>query len=58
MRASSSGTFGWERYAGLAGAVVGMRSFGASAPAADLAAHFGFTAEAVAEAAREQLARH
>jgi transketolase len=43
--------FGWERYVGEAGAVVGMRSFGASAPAEDLYKHFGITAEKVAEAA-------
>ena len=52
----AAGTFGWERYVGTTGAVVGMRSFGASAPAGDLAAHFGLTPESVAQAAREQLA--
>jgi transketolase len=44
--------FGWERYVGSADAVVGMRSFGASAPAADLYRHFGITAEAVAALAK------
>jgi transketolase len=43
-------TFGWERYVGSDGAIVGMRSFGASAPAGDLYTHFGITAEAVADA--------
>ncbi|MGH7126362.1 MAG: transketolase-like TK C-terminal-containing protein, partial [Stellaceae bacterium] len=43
--------FGWERYVGETSAVVGMRSFGASAPAEDLYRHFGITAEKVAEAA-------
>jgi transketolase len=43
--------FGWERYVGETGAVVGMRSFGASAPAEDLYRHFGITPEKVAEAA-------
>ncbi len=47
--------FGWERYVGSADAVVGMRSFGASAPAADLYRHFGITAEAVAAAAKARL---
>jgi transketolase len=42
-------TFGWERYVGLDGAIVGMRSFGASGPAGDLYKHFGITAEAVAD---------
>jgi transketolase len=43
--------FGWERYVGETGTVVGMRSFGASAPAEDLYRHFGITPEKVAEAA-------
>ena len=34
---------GWERYTGLDGAFIGMRSFGASAPAKDLYKHFGIT---------------
>ena len=40
-------TFGWERYTGRGGLNIGIDSFGASAPAADLFAHFGFTAEAI-----------
>jgi transketolase len=43
----------WRKYVGLDGAVIGMDTFGASAPAEDLFAHFGFTVErviAVAEA--------
>ncbi|AMW35341.1 transketolase [Haematospirillum jordaniae] len=44
----AAATLGWERYVGLDGAIVGMKSFGASAPAADLYRHFGITAEAVA----------
>jgi transketolase len=46
-------TFGWERYVGWDGRVIGMRSFGASAPLAELQKRFGFTAENVASAARE-----
>ena len=46
---------GWERYVGPAGAVVGMQGFGASAPAKDLYAHFGITADAVAAAAKARL---
>ena len=46
---------GWERYVGPGGTVVGMRSFGGSAPAKDLYAHFGITAEAVVAAAKERL---
>ncbi len=46
-------TFGWERYVGTRGRVVGLDRFGASAPAAVLAERFGFTAENVVRAARE-----
>ncbi|QEL17070.1 transketolase [Limnoglobus roseus] len=48
-------TFGWEHYAGPKGAIIGMRSFGASAPLKDLLKHFGFTIEKVMEAAKAQL---
>ena len=48
-------SLGWEKYLGPAGRFVGMSSFGASAPAADLYNHFGITAEAVVAAAKEQL---
>ena len=50
-------TLGWERYVGTGGEVIGMHGFGASAPFADLRIHFGFTPEAVVEAARRQLER-
>jgi len=53
----AASTIGWDRYAGLDGECVGMTSFGASAPAKDVAAHFGFTPERVADAARRSLAR-
>lgn len=42
----------WRKYVGLDGAVVGMDSFGASAPGDVLMEHFGFTATAVVEAVR------
>jgi transketolase len=42
---------GWDRWIGERGDFVGMTTFGASAPAEALYAHFGITAEAVAEAA-------
>jgi transketolase len=48
----AASTVGWDRYAGLDGECVGMTTFGASAPAKDVAQHFGFTPERVAEAAR------
>jgi transketolase len=49
--------FGWERYVGQTGAMIGMRSFGASSPLKDLLKHFGFTVEAVVEAAKKQVGR-
>lgn len=49
------GTFGWERYVGRRGAVIGMTSFGASAPAAKLYDHFGITAEAVVAAVEARI---
>ncbi|UCF21718.1 MAG: transketolase [Gemmatimonadota bacterium] len=47
---------GWERYAGAAGAIIAMESFGTSAPFKDAQMKFGFTTNAVVTAAREQLA--
>ena len=49
--------FGWERWIGPDGVFIGMRGFGASAPAPDLYKHFGITPEAVAAAARELTAK-
>ncbi|MCU0495548.1 MAG: transketolase [Chloroflexaceae bacterium] len=43
--------FGWERYVGTAGAVVGVDRFGASAPFKEIYQHYGLTAERVAEVA-------
>ena len=45
----------WERYVGLDGKVIGMTSFGESAPANVLFKHFGFTPENVLAQARELL---
>jgi transketolase len=50
-------TLGWDRYIGQGGAVIGMHTFGASAPLKQLLTKFGFTPDRVAEAARECLAR-
>jgi transketolase len=47
----------WRKYVGRRGAVVGIASFGESAPAADLYRHFGITADAVAAAVRRLLGR-
>ncbi|HTF26182.1 MAG TPA: transketolase [Candidatus Limnocylindria bacterium] len=50
-------TFGWERYVGLKGKIIGMRSFGASAPLKDLLKKFGIEADKVVAAAREALGK-
>jgi transketolase len=49
-------TLGWDRYVGTGGAVIGMRTFGASAPLKTLVAEFGFTTDAVVRTARECIA--
>ena len=50
-------TFGWERYTGPKGKMIGMRSFGASAPLKDLLKKFGMEADKVVAAAREVLGK-
>ena len=50
-------TFGWERYVGQSGAIVGMSTFGASAPLKELQTKFGFHPEKIVAAAKEQIAR-
>ncbi len=49
-------TLGWDRYVGDGGAVIGMHTFGASAPLKQLVTKFGFTPDRVAQRARECLA--
>ncbi len=46
-------TFGWSQYVGLEGTVLGMHTFGASAPLKELQKKFGFMPEKVVEAARK-----
>jgi transketolase len=48
--------FGWERYLGERGVMIGMPGFGASAPAPALYKHFGITAEAAVQAVKARLA--
>src|SRR5262249_11992219 len=52
----AAATIGWERYVGPQGATIGMRGFGASAPANDLMQDVGFTPEHVAKTAKAQIA--
>jgi transketolase len=49
---------GWDRYAGSEGTIIGMNTFGASAPLKDLLQKFGFTPEKVLEAAKAQVKKH
>ncbi len=48
---------GWERYTGLRGTIIAMKTFGASAPLKELLVKFGFTPDNVYSAAKAQLAR-
>ncbi|PKN51821.1 MAG: transketolase [Deltaproteobacteria bacterium HGW-Deltaproteobacteria-13] len=48
---------GWEHYVGLSGKIIGMETFGASAPASILFEKFGFTADRIIAAAQELLHR-
>ncbi|HEY2461824.1 MAG TPA: transketolase [Candidatus Acidoferrum sp.] len=50
-------TFGWERYVGPKGQMIGMHGFGASAPLKDLLKKFGFQTENVVAAAKNILGR-
>jgi transketolase len=50
--------FGWERYVGLNGVIIGMSTFGASAPAKDLMKKYGFTVDHVVQAAKDAMARN
>jgi len=50
-------TFGWERYTGPKGRILGMHSFGASAPLKDLLKKFGFSSDNVVAAAKEVLGK-
>jgi transketolase len=48
-------TLGWERYVGNSGRVIGMNTFGASAPLKELQKKFGFEPSQIVTAAKQQL---
>ena len=50
-------TFGWERYVGRSGRIIGMKTFGASAPLKELQKKFGFEPNQVVAAAKRLLGR-
>jgi transketolase len=54
----AASTLGWERFAGLDGAMIGIDRFGASAPATELMKNFGFTRANVCAAALRLMARN
>jgi transketolase len=53
----AASTFGWHRWVGHLGEVIGMETFGASAPAGALYKHFGFTPERLVETSKEVVKR-
>src|SRR6201997_207973 len=50
-------TLGWERYVGRSGRVIGMKTFGASAPLKELQRKYGFEPDQVVAAAKQQIGR-
>jgi transketolase len=50
-------TFGWAQYVGSTGKMIGMHTFGSSAPLKDLLNKFGFEPDKVVEAAKEAIAK-
>ena len=50
-------TLGWDRYVGPKGKIIGMHSFGASAPLKDLLKKFGFDTDVVITAAKQLLGK-
>jgi transketolase len=48
-------TFGWDRIVGSDGLMIGIDSFGASAPAGDLYQHFGLTAQGISSRVQQNL---
>ena len=58
MVVEQASALGWERYAGTDGAIIGMHTYGASAPLKELLGKFGFTPQAVVDTALEQVGAH
>ena len=56
LAVEAAASFGWQRYVGRDGAVIGIDRYGASAPGGVNMQKFGFTAERVEERARALLA--
>lgn len=54
----AASSFGWERYAGTSGSIIGLDRYGLSAPIKTVVQHFGFDVAHVVAAAKEQMAGH
>lgn len=54
----AASSFGWERYTGTNGSIIGLDCYGLSAPMKTVTQHFGFDVEHVVAAAKEQMRRH
>ena len=57
MAVEAAAPYGWDEWVGSNGHVIGMTTFGASAPAKDLFKHFGFTADNIVEQVKKMLAK-
>ena len=57
LAVEQASTFGWERYIGKRGRMIGMKTFGASAPLKELQRKFGFIPDSIVTAAKEQAAQ-
>ena len=57
LAVEQASTLGWERYVGSSGRIIGMHTFGASAPLKELQRKFGFEPEQVVTVAKELLGR-
>ena len=55
LAVEAGASFGWERYVGQDGLIIGMTTFGASGLTDEINEHFGFTGEQVAEAIKARL---
>jgi len=58
LAVEQASTFGWERYIGKRGRMIGMKTFGASAPLKELQKRFGFEPDQVVAAAKELLGKN
>ena len=47
--------YGWEKYVGLTGDIIGMDGFGASAPGAELFKYFGITVEEIVDSVKNSI---